>query len=193
MLLLLIIACEICFWVFLLLGLAARYLFRWRRFSATLLLCVPLIDLVLFFATILHLHSGVTADQTDGLAAAYLGVSVAFGKSMIRRADARFAQRWAFGPPVPRPPRYGRARARYEWQEFRKAVLAWASSCALLLGGIVLVGDLGRAAALLGWIALLTLILLIWLMWPVSYTLWPAKPKHGDPSQDRPPLQDDAG
>lgn len=135
MLLLLIIACEISFWVFLLLGLAARYLFRWRRFSATLLLCVPLSDLVLFFATILHLHSGVTADQTDGLAAAYLGVSVAFGKSMIRWADARFSQRWAFGPPVPPPPRYGRARARYEWQVLRKAVLAWASSCVLLLGG----------------------------------------------------------
>lgn len=193
MLLLLIIACEISFWVFLLLGLVARYLFRLRRFSATLLLCVPLIDLMLFFATIFHLHSGVTADQTDGLAAAYIGVSVAFGTSMIRWADARFARRFAGGPLVPRPPRYGRARARYEWQEFRKAVLAWAISCVLLLGGIVLVGDLGRAAALLGWIALLTLILLIWLIWPVSYTLWPAKPKPGDPSQDIPPVQDDAG
>ncbi len=88
-----------------------------------LLVCVPLIDLILLFATILHLRSGVTADETDGLAAAYIGVSVAFGPSMIRWADARFAHRFAGGPPVQRPPKRGGARARCGWQEFRKAAL----------------------------------------------------------------------
>jgi len=109
--------------VFLLLGLAARYLLGQHRVSAVLLVYVPLIDLILPFATILHLRSGVTADETDGLAAAYIGVSVAFDPSMIHWADARFTHQFAGGPPVQRPPRRGGARSRYEWQEFRKAAL----------------------------------------------------------------------
>lgn len=179
MLLVIIAGCEIGFWVVLLTGLTARYLLGLRRVGAALLVCVPLVDLVLLVATILHLRRGATADFTHGLAAAYIGVSVAFGPSTIRWADARFAHRFAGGPPPPRPRRYGRARARYEWQLFRKALGAWAVSCALLLGGVVLVGDATRTAALLGWIGRLTLVLLIWLIWPVSYTLWPSKPKAG--------------
>lgn len=180
MLLAIIAGCEIAFWVVLLAGLAARYLLRLRRLGAVLLVCVPLIDLVLLVATILHLRGGATADLTHGLAAAYIGVSVAFGPSTIRWADARFAHRFAGGPALTRPRRYGRARARYEWQEFRKALLAWSISCALLLGGVALVGDATQAGALLGWMGRLTFVLLIWLIWPVSYTLWPSKPKSGD-------------
>lgn len=177
MLLAIIAGCEIGFWVVLLAGLSARYLLGLRRVGAVLLVCVPLVDLVLLIATILHLRSGASADFTHGLAAAYIGVSVAFGPSTIRWADARFAHRFASGPPPQRPRRYGRARAQYEWQEFRKALLAWAISCALLLGGVALVGDATRTAALLAWIGRLTFVLLIWLIWPVSYTLWPNRPK----------------
>jgi hypothetical protein len=176
-LLLFIVGCEIAFWVFLLAGLAVRYLARMRRLGALLLAAVPLIDLFLLGTTVLHLRSGGVADQTDGLAAAYIGFSVAFGPSFIRRMDARFAYRFAHGPKPPRPARYGGERASYEWREFRKALLAWGISCALLLGGFYLVGDGARGAALLAWIAQLTLVLLIWLIWPVSHTLWPSKPK----------------
>lgn len=107
MLLALVIGCEIAFWVFLLLGLAVRYVARQRMLGAIILACVPLVDIVLLLATFLHLRSGVTADITDGLAAAYLGVCVAFGPSIIRRMDARVAHRFAGGPPAPRPPKYG--------------------------------------------------------------------------------------
>jgi hypothetical protein len=96
--------------------------------------------------------------------------------------DARFASRFAHAPRPPRPPRYGRDRAGHEWREFRKALLAWAISCALLLGGYYLVGDSHRGAVLLAWIARLTLVLLIWLIWPVTYTLWPSKPKADRPA-----------
>ncbi len=177
MLLAIIAGCEVGFWVVLLAGLTARYLLGLRRVGAVLLACVPLVDLVLLIAAILHLRRGATADFTHGLAAAYVGVSVAFGPSTIRWADARFAHRFAGGPPPPRPRRYGRVRARYEWQLFRKALGAWAISCALLPGGVALVGDATGAAALLAWIGRLTLVLLIWLIWPVSYTLWPSRPK----------------
>ncbi|SEG65347.1 hypothetical protein SAMN04489712_10897 [Thermomonospora echinospora] len=179
MLLAIIAGCEIGFWIFLLAGLTARYLLRWRRTGAALLVCVPLVDLVLLVATVLDLRAGATADFTHGLAAAYIGFSVAFGHSMIRWADTRFAHRFAGGPPPPRPPKYGMARARHEWREFGKALVAWAISCALLLGAIVMVGDAERTEALAGWIGRLSMVLGIWALWPITYTLWPAKPKEG--------------
>ncbi|MDT7650336.1 MAG: hypothetical protein QOI36_1742, partial [Pseudonocardiales bacterium] len=49
--------------------------------------------------------------------------TVAFGHSMIRWADARFAHRFAGGPPPPRPPRYGAAKVAYEWREWGKIPL----------------------------------------------------------------------
>ncbi|WP_206664072.1 hypothetical protein [Thermomonospora catenispora] len=175
-----IVGCEIGFWVLLLAGLAARYLLRMRRTGAVLLVSVPLVDLVLLAATVIDLRGGATAHFTHGLAAAYIGFSVAFGHSMIRWADARFAHRFADGPPPPKPPKYGMARARYEWREFGKATVAWAVSCALLLGAVALVGDAERTRELLAWTGRLTMVLGIWSLWPITYTLWPAKPKGDD-------------
>lgn len=176
MLLPIIIAAEIGFWVLLAVGLTARYLLGRRRTGAILLASVPGVDLVLLVATVIDLSQGATADFTHGLAAAYIGVSLAFGHSMVRWADQRFAHRFAGGPPPSRPPSGGRARARYEWREFAKAALAWAVSCGLLLAAIAIVGDAERTAALEDWIVRLTLILGIWALWPITHTLWPSKP-----------------
>ncbi|MCP9964683.1 hypothetical protein LUW74_13890 [Actinomadura madurae] len=103
-----IAACEIGFWVVLAAGLAARYPLRLRRTGAALLLCVPLIDLVLLAATVIDLRGGATAGTGHGLAAAYLGYSVAFGHSMVRWADERFAHRFAGGPRRAAGPSTGR-------------------------------------------------------------------------------------
>lgn len=177
MLIAVIIACEIGFWVVLAAGLLTRYVLRRPRLGAALLICVPLSDLVLLAATTADLAGGATAGFGHGLAAAYLGFSVAFGHGVIRWADERFAHRFSGGPPPTRPPRYGFERARYEWREFAKAALAWAIACGLLLVAIAVVGDAARTAQLEGWIARLTLVLAIWAIWPVSHTLWPSKPK----------------
>jgi hypothetical protein len=185
MLLALIIGCEIAFWIFLLLGLAVRYLARQRTLGTVILACVPLIDLVLLVATFLHLRGGAAPEITDGLAAAYIGVSVAFGPSIIRRIDARFAHRFAGGPLAPKPPKYGKERTRHEWQEFGKAVVAWVVSSALLLAGVALVGSIERGAVLLAWILRLLMVVLIWLIWPVSYEIWPRKPKGKQEAEQR--------
>ena len=177
MLLAVIIGCEIAFWVLLLIGLAVRYLARRPRLGAAILVCVPLVDLLLLVVTVLHLRSGGDPDATTGLAAAYIGVSVAFGPSIIQRMDARFAYRYGEGPPPAKPPEYGAERARYEWSELRKAVLAFVVASLLLLGGVTLVGGFDRGQPLLAWIYKLALVLLIWLVVAASYTLWPAKPK----------------
>jgi hypothetical protein len=134
---------------------------------------------VLPIATVIDLSNGATASPAHGLAAAYIGFSVAFGHGVIRWADARFAHRFAGGPPPPRPPHHGRARARHEWREFGEAVIAWAVSCGLLIAAIVIVGDPDRTEALSGWLSRLTVVLAIWSLWPITYTLWPAKPKRG--------------
>jgi hypothetical protein len=166
-----IIACEAGFWVFLLAGLAARYLLRWRRTGAALLVGTVLINVPLLIATVADLRGGATATVVHGLAAAYLGYSLAFGRGMVRWADERFAHRYAGGPPPRRRPRAGAARARYERVEFAKASVAWAVGCGLLLGAIALVGDPARTAALTEWIYRLTLVLAIWAIWPITYTL----------------------
>ena len=53
----LIIACEIMFWVFIAAGLAARYLLRRKTLGAALLICAPLVDVVLLVATALDLRA----------------------------------------------------------------------------------------------------------------------------------------
>jgi len=172
MLLAVIAACEVGFWVILGAGLAARYLLRWRAVGAVLLVCASLVDLVLFVATVIDLRRGATANFTHGLAAAYIGFSVAFGHNMIRWADQRFAHRFAGGPPPWKPPKDGWPRARYEWREWFKGLLGWAIACALLGGGVLMVGDWQRTEALVGWMGRLTLALVIWLIfWPLWQTV----------------------
>ncbi|WP_067465333.1 hypothetical protein [Actinomadura macra] len=178
MLLAVIAGCEIGFWVVLAAGLVARYPLRMRRTGAALLLCVPLVDVVLLTVTVIDLRGGATAGFGHGLAAAYIGYSVAFGHSMVRWADERFAHRFAGGPPPRGKPKHGWARTRYEWREFAKAVTATALSCGILLLMIVLVDDPDRTGQLTGWTLRLGTILAIWSLWPITYTLWPSKPKN---------------
>ncbi|MGK5550261.1 hypothetical protein ACSNOI_01485 [Actinomadura kijaniata] len=172
-----IAACEVGFWVILFAGLAVRYLLRRPRLGGFLLLCVPLVDVVLLTATVIDLRGGATANFTHGLSAAYLGYSVAFGHSWVKWADAKFAHRYAGGPPPTPKPKYGRARIRYEWVEFGKAAIAWAIGCGVLLAMIWMVGDAERTRELTGWAVRLTVVLVIWSIWPITWTFWPSRPK----------------
>jgi hypothetical protein len=167
-----IVACEIGFWVVLAAGLVSRYVLRRRRLSTVLLAAVPLVDLVLLAVSVVDLRNGSTPRVGHGLAAVYLGFSVAFGPAMVRWADVRFAHRWAGGPPPePKPASGTPARLRLEWREFGRACVAAAISAALLLGAIALVGDRSDTTALLSWLWRLALVLAVWLIgWPVVET-----------------------
>lgn len=182
MLLALIVGCEITFWVVLLLGLSARYVLGLRRLGGVLLLLLPVIDVVLLVAAYLHLRGGAAAGFTDGLAAVYLGFTVAFGPLLVSRMDARFAHRFAGGARPARPPKYGAGRTAYEWRLFGRAATAWAIACSLLLGGVALVGGPSEGAVLLALAGQVTLIVFVWLIWTVTYAIWPAKPKPGETS-----------
>lgn len=179
----LIVACEIAFWVVLLSGLTARYVLRRPRLGAVLLVATPLVDVALLAFTVIDLRGGATASGVHALAAVYIGVSVAFGHSMVRWADARFAHRFAGAPAPERAPRTGPAHAARQRRAWRRHLVAWAIGVGLLLGGVALVGDADRTAALLQTAGLWTLILVVDFLVSFSYTLFP-RGGAGVPTED---------
>lgn len=169
-----IVACEVGFWVVLVAGLLTRYVLRRPRAGAALLLCVPLVDLALLVFTVVDLRRGTPPEGAHGLAAVYLGFSVAFGHAMVRWADVRVAHRFAGGPaPAPPPPAGSAARLRREWSSFGSACLAVGLSSALLL--VVAALSAGDTAPLTSWIGRLGVLLVLWLLfgplWEVARRL----------------------
>ncbi|MFP5370487.1 MAG: hypothetical protein ACLGI3_07030 [Actinomycetes bacterium] len=171
--LLAIVACEVGFWVFLGAGLLLRYGLRRPRAGGALLLAVPAIDLALLVLTAVDLRSGAEPDMTHGLAALYLGFSVAFGHDVVRWADVRVAHRFAGGPrPAGPPPSGTTARVRKEWRDFGLAVLAVALSTAVLVGLAAATAPGVDDGPLLGFLPKLAFVLVIWLLaWPVVETV----------------------
>ncbi|MFG2040317.1 hypothetical protein [Dactylosporangium sp. NPDC048998] len=163
-----IVGCEIAFWVLLAAGLLARYPLRRPRAGAVLLAATPVVDLVLLVVAGADLGNGGAAGRAHALAAVYLGFSVAFGPSLVRWADVRFAHRFAGGPPPRVVPKRGPERVRYEWREWGKAALAAAIAVALLQGGRLWIDDPRRTDALQGMTGLVGLVVGVWLVgWPV--------------------------
>ena len=174
-----IIACEVGFWVLLLAGLAARYLLRARRLSVALLLAVPLVDVALLAVSVLDLRRGGQAELAHGLAAVYLGVSVAFGHQLVRWADQRFAHRFASGPPPVRPPRSGRAHAAHQLRQWLRHLLAYVVAALVLGLFTLLVGDLARTLPLWSVMAPWGIAVVVDLIVTLSYTVSPRKPARG--------------
>jgi hypothetical protein len=170
-----IIACEVGFWVVLAAGLITRYGLRQPGLGAVLLALVPLVDLALLLFSVLDLRRGGQASTGHGLAAVYLGVTVAYGHQIIRWADGWFAHRFAGAPRPAGPPKRGPAHARRERAQWLRHLLAWAIGSLLLLGGIAYVGDLERTQALVGIASTWTLVLAIDFFISFSYTLFPRR------------------
>ncbi|GAA2399640.1 hypothetical protein GCM10010420_27680 [Streptomyces glaucosporus] len=171
----LIIACEVAFWVLLAAGLALRYLARKPRLGAAVLLCEPLLEVVLLAATAADLRGGAEGDWTHGLAAVYIGFTVAYGHYLIKWADGHFAHRFAGGPPPVKPPRYGAARAVHEWKMFGRTLLAAVIALGLLQAAVWYVGDAGRSESLVTWQSRMLLVAGISLVVALSYTVRPKR------------------
>lgn len=166
-----IIACEAAFWLLLGAGLAARYIGRARRLSAALLLCVPLIDVALLALTVVDLRQGASATFAHGLAAAYVGFTVAFGSMVIRWADERFAHYFASGPAPSRAPAHGWAAVRYELKLWGRCILAVALTYALLIGLVALVNEPERTAPLNVWFRIPLGTMFFWFLFGPLWSL----------------------
>jgi len=141
-----IVACEIAFWVAIAIGLVARYLMRRPRLGMAILYSVPLIDLTLLIATAVHLRSGATAGIEHGIAAIYIGFSLAYGHRLISWADVRFAHRFASGPAPAKL--YGPVYARHCWGDVVRTSVAVVIAGALTAGLIWWINDPPRTDAL---------------------------------------------
>jgi hypothetical protein len=172
-----LVAAEVAFWLVLLAGLVARYRLGRPQLGLALLLATPLIDLGLLAVTTLDLRGGGEAALPHALAAIYVGVSVAWGKRIVEWADARFAHRFAGAPAPVRPPSSGRPHAAHQRREWLRHLTAWATGTALLGLGVLVVGDLERTSALVNVAALWTLVLAIDFAISFSYALWPREPE----------------
>lgn len=167
-----IVASEVGFWVLLVLGLAARYVMRWRRSSTVLLAAVPLLDVVLLAAVVIDLLNGAEAGTIHGVAAFYLGVSLAFGPTLVRWGDVLFAHRFAGGPAPRKLPKHGPEKLRAMWSEWLKVLLAATISCAVLLFLIFAIASPEQTEQLWEWIPRAGLVTGIWLVAGPGYELF---------------------
>ncbi|MCX3064112.1 hypothetical protein [Streptomyces beihaiensis] len=171
----LIVVCEVGFWVLLAAGLALRYWAKLPRASVAVLLCEPLLEVVLFLVTAVDLKNGAEPDWKHGLAAVYIGCSIALGHSTIKWFDVRVAHRFAGGPP-PSTPKYGAARALHEWKVAARWVLASLIAIGLLQGAVWYVGGGGDTGSLVRWQQRMLFLIAINVVIALSYTLFPKRP-----------------
>lgn len=174
-----IVACEIGFWLVLVVGLVLRYGLRRRAASTWVLRSIPLVDLALLVAVAADIAGGAEVGQVHRLAGIYLGVTVAFGHSIIAWADVRAAHRFAGGPP-PTPSPKGRAALGSEVRSFLRWLLA--AAIALAATGLlaVTVADDTQSRALWGIVGPLGVVTVIWAVtgpvWALATPARPARP-----------------
>lgn len=129
---LLIVGCEVAFWFVLLVSLGLRYLLHREAVSRWLLMSLPVIDVLLLLFTAMDLKAGRTATVAHGLAAAYVGFTIAFGSVAVRWADERFAYRFASGPAPAKAPTQGWDAVRHEFGLWVRCIAAWIIAFVLL-------------------------------------------------------------
>jgi hypothetical protein len=147
----LIVGCEVAFWLVLLLSFSVRYLLHRTALSRWLLLSLPLIDVLLLVFTALDLSSGATATFAHGLAAVYVGFTVAFGSLAVRWADAHFAHRFAAGPAPPEAPTGGWSAVRFDLELWLRCIVAWVIALSLIEALVAYVAIDAVTQPLLDW------------------------------------------
>jgi hypothetical protein len=128
----LIVGCEVVFWLVLLASLVVRYVLRREVISKRLLWCLPAVDVLLLAFTAMDLRAGTPATFAHGLAAAYVGFTLAFGSVLIGHTDAWFAHRFAAGPTPARASTGGWSLVRYDLALWLRCIAAWTVALTLI-------------------------------------------------------------
>ena len=161
-----ILTCEVGFWILTGAGVACRYWWRRPRLGVALLATVPVVDVVLLILTAIDLRRGASPDAAHGLAAVYVGFSVALGPDLIRHLDRRLAL-WATQAADSVDLQ---ERARRQWRSFRLAGLAAGISVVLLLAESAIMD--GAQSQLKAWVPNLGAVLVVWLVsGPIAVTV----------------------
>lgn len=169
-----IVACEIGFWIVIILGLFTRYVLKKNKLGLFFLALTPVIDFILLIITAADLYRGATATTAHAIAAVYIGVSIVFGKSMIKWADERF--RYYVIKEGPKPIKlYGIEYSKHYLKGWGKHVLSYLIGAGILAGVIFLINDPSRTEALLRVLQIWTFVLGIDFIISVSYFIWPRK------------------
>jgi hypothetical protein len=167
----LIIGSEVAFWLAILLGLYVRYYLNKEKLGLIFLALSPLIDLILLVAVSVDMYNGGKATIAHGIAAVYIGTSIAFGKSMITWADRMFL--YYIKKTGPKPvKRYGTDYAAHYIKGWGKHVLAYLIGSAFLVIMIVLIDDASRTGAFSQIIKIWSLVIGIDLVISLSYFVW---------------------
>ncbi|MEK4229172.1 hypothetical protein [Solibacillus sp. FSL H8-0538] len=167
-----IITAEIAFWIAIIAGLFTRYILKWHKVSIVLFLLTPLIDLALIVLTAIDLKKGTNASAVHGIAAIYIGISIAYGKTMIAMADEKF-QTWVLKKKSNKVRLKGKEKGVYEVKMWARHIAAYIIGVSLLWLMIQFIGQQGDTLALYGVIKWWGLVLLIDGAISLSYILFP--------------------
>lgn len=167
----LIVGCEAGFWLVLLAALAARYLLKREHLSRMLLLTLPLLDLLLLVFAVLDLRGGTAATFAHGLAAAYVGFTIAFGPVAVAWADQRFAHRFAGGPKPKGPPNQRWPAVRHELGLWVRCIVAATITMALLAAMIAFVDNDLQTEALREWFRVAVGMVIFWFVFGPVWTM----------------------
>ncbi|MEC1071759.1 hypothetical protein [Priestia megaterium] len=170
-----IIACEIAFWIVIILGLATRYMFKKQKLSFFILALTPVVDSVLLIVTSVDLYGGATATYAHAIAAVYIGISIAFGKSMIQWADERFQYYVMKSGEKPRR-RYGKEYAKHYFKSWIQHLVAYAIGGTLLAAMMYIVPN-GKTNVLQNVVEFWTIIVGVDFLLSLSNFVWPKKEK----------------
>jgi hypothetical protein len=167
----LIVGCEVGFWLFLGAALAVRYLLHRERLSKGLLLALPAIDLLLLSFTVADLRGGTLATFAHGLAAAYVGFTIAFGSIAIVWADQRFAHLFAGGPKPSGPSKQRCPAVRHELGLWLRCIVAAAVTMGILVAMIAIVDNDPVTDALREWFRIAMGAVIFWFFFGPVWTL----------------------
>lgn len=177
----LIIASEIAFWIVIVSGLVTRYILRKEKLGFLLLALTPVIDLILLLATSIDLYRGAIASTAHALAAIYIGVSLAFGKSMIHWADEHF--RYYIMKQGAKPKRrYGMEYAVHYFKSWIRHVVAYVIGAGFMFLLIKIVNDPARTEVIASTLQIWTVVLGIDLLISISNFIWPKREKQKEES-----------
>lgn len=167
-----IIACEVGFWIVILLGLITRYIFKRERLGLFFLALTPVIDLILLAITATDLYNGATATTVHVIAAIYFGTSIAFGKSMIRWADEKFLY-YIQKQGTKSVRKIGMDYAKHSMKGTLQHLLAYIIGGGLLFVLIYFIDDPSRSEALSSTLKFWGIILIIDFVISITYFIWP--------------------